>query len=61
MRWSELFGLVFFALLKSGYYDGAKQLIETGCVSYMHVTHSSCVSYVTLSGCVIQNSEVNNV
>jgi hypothetical protein len=30
---SELFGLIFFALLKKGYYEGAKQLMETGCVS----------------------------
>lgn len=30
---SELFGLIFFALLKREFYHGAKQLVETGFVS----------------------------
>jgi hypothetical protein len=29
----DIFGLMFYILLRKGYYDGAKQLIETGCVS----------------------------
>ncbi|XP_056004040.1 uncharacterized protein LOC125661033 isoform X1 [Ostrea edulis] len=40
---SGLYGLIFFALLRKGYYDGAKQLIETGCVRISHL----------LIGCVI--------
>lgn len=30
---SELYGLILFALLQKQYWSGAKQLIETGCVS----------------------------
>ncbi|XP_062622088.1 uncharacterized protein LOC134283587, partial [Saccostrea cucullata] len=40
---SGLFGLIFFALLKRKCYEGAKQLIETGCVRIQHL----------LVGCVI--------
>ncbi|XP_061170920.1 uncharacterized protein LOC133180401 [Saccostrea echinata] len=40
---SGLFGLIFLALLRKKYYDGAKQLIETGCVRITHL----------LIGCVI--------
>lgn len=30
----ELYGLIFFALLKKEFYPGAKQLVETGFVCF---------------------------
>ncbi|XP_062594126.1 uncharacterized protein LOC134255618 [Saccostrea cucullata] len=47
---SELFGLIFLALLRKKYYDGAKQLIETGCVRIPHL----------LVGCVILQDTADN-
>ncbi|XP_061170919.1 uncharacterized protein LOC133180400 [Saccostrea echinata] len=47
---SRLFGLIFFALLKKKYYEGAKQLIETGSVRIPHL----------LVGCVILQDIAND-
>ncbi|XP_062602906.1 transient receptor potential cation channel subfamily M member 2-like [Saccostrea cucullata] len=50
IKTSELFGLIFFALLKKKYFEGAKQLIETGSVRIHHL----------LVGCVILQDIAND-
>ncbi|XP_055999756.1 transient receptor potential cation channel subfamily M member 2-like [Ostrea edulis] len=47
---SDLYGLIFYALLFRKFYHGAKQLLETGCVRIRHI----------LVGCVILQKEENN-
>lgn len=47
---SELYGLIFLALLQKQYWNGAKQLIETGCIRIHHI----------LVGCVILENVANN-
>ncbi|CAG2254562.1 TRPM3 [Mytilus edulis] len=47
---SELYGLILYALLKKQYWDGAQQLIETGCIRIRYI----------LIGCVILEDEISN-
>ncbi|XP_063408848.1 transient receptor potential cation channel subfamily M member 2-like [Mytilus trossulus] len=47
---SELYGLIFLALLQKQYWKGAKQLIETGCIRIHHI----------LVGCVILENTANS-
>ncbi|XP_052081241.1 uncharacterized protein LOC127719267 [Mytilus californianus] len=47
---SELYGLIFLALLQKQYWNGAKQLIETGCIRIHHI----------LVGCVILENTANS-
>ncbi|XP_048739893.2 uncharacterized protein LOC125648693 isoform X2 [Ostrea edulis] len=46
---SDLYGLIFYALLIRKFYNGARQLLETGCVRIRHI----------LVGCVILQKEEN--
>ncbi|XP_071147009.1 transient receptor potential cation channel subfamily M member 1-like [Mytilus edulis] len=47
---SELYGLILYALLKKQYWEGAQQLIETGCIRIRYI----------LIGCVILEDEISN-